>query len=257
MLRISVDMDGVLINLMEEFCRLYNCMYNEEKTLDDISCWDFFRKWDLTEAQTYKMFETIEIKNIPVIDSNACLYMNELQGFSRVDIVTARRESTRSNIEAKLLAMKITTPECYRELKIVPYFPADAKLNFNYDIYIDDSENLAESIKKKSNTFLFLWSQPWNSRVKEAINVKRVNGWKDILKILKIKNKNKPFHERISNESCYKCPFKLYMSNDVRCSVHHLSLYETDNNDFKCLFKGNSQNAFVKILKNKNDNQNA
>ena len=185
-MNIAVDLDGVLWDLMQELCRVHNAVNDDNKKVTDIDDWSFFDKWHITEKEFVSMLNIIKLKDVPIIDSKAHKYLKKLQKYGTVDILTARREETRGEVIDKLESMKIYEGKHYESLIIVPYHPYDVKINYQYDVYIDDSPRLADTIKvynleENERKFLFLWNQPWNWKIESSQRVKRVNGWKDII----------------------------------------------------------------------------
>ena len=44
-MRIAVDIDGVLLDLVITFCEIFNERYNTHYTKEDVSNWEFFNDW--------------------------------------------------------------------------------------------------------------------------------------------------------------------------------------------------------------------
>ncbi len=65
----------------------------------------------------------------------------------------------------------------------------DSKLNYKFDIYIDDCPLLVDEIKEYPDRILLLYQQPWNLDCEEAENVFKVKDWYEVMeKIEEITN---------------------------------------------------------------------
>ena len=190
MKHIAVDLDEVLWCLMSEFTRIYNCVFNKKRTIEDWDDWDCCEKWGITNSQKSGLFGAINLMNVPVIDRHAPKYLKKLQEYGIVDLLTARREESRGGLIEKLESIGIFEGEHYRKLVIVKFYPFNVKANYHYDVYIDDNPRLANSIVKENDKGdkemkILLWDQPWNWKVESNQYVTRVTGWKHVLEWFK------------------------------------------------------------------------
>ena len=47
-MRIAIDIDGVLLDLMVSYCEIFNERHKTEYTKKDVKNWEFFRDWNST-----------------------------------------------------------------------------------------------------------------------------------------------------------------------------------------------------------------
>ena len=191
-MKISVDVDGVLLEFVEKFCEIFNERYSTSYRKSDITRWEFFSDWNVSEEQCYEIFYEIygDSMTIPLIDDKIPEYLEELNAMNKVDIVSARSSQYKSQLEKKLTFHGIKQGLHYRNLILVNSKPYDLKLTHDYDIYVDDNPNLVEPLKKKMRKYLLLFDQPWNQECKCEKNVIRVNNWKEVVeKIMNLERK--------------------------------------------------------------------
>lgn len=191
-MKISVDLDGVLIQIMEEWIRIYNNRYYKNKiTIEKITQWDFYKHLGITELELSQIFDCIDLKTIPIIDKRAPKYLKKLNKKHTIHIVTARYrgEKDRPKVQEKLDLMGLVKGVHYDKLVITDNYPKDIKILLNYDVYVDDSPFLAESFQNdelfRQFKLLLLMDQPWNWRVESQFGTIRVRNWKEIYKWLK------------------------------------------------------------------------
>jgi 5'(3')-deoxyribonucleotidase len=181
-MKIAIDIDGVLLDIIVRYCEIYNKRYNTNYQKSDVTSWDFFKDWSITEEAAFNIFYEIyaDSMNVPFIDDNAPKIMKSLNELYDVDIVSARLPDYRSSIVEKLDFHDIREGIQYIELILLHHKPYDVKLKQHYDVYVDDNPNLVESIKKLGNRTLLLFDQPWNQESVCENNVYRVYNWNGI-----------------------------------------------------------------------------
>lgn len=185
-MRISVDIDGVLLDLVGQVCNIYNNNYNAHYSNKDVVQWEFFRDWNLSEEKIYDIF-TLAYQNsayISLVDIKTPYILKELNGKYHVDLVTARDKKYENQLFKRLNTLNIKKGIQYENLIHVKTKPYDVKLGLNYDIYIDDNPYLTQHLELYENKTLLLYDQPWNRDVIKKINYIRVNDWNQIGRIL-------------------------------------------------------------------------
>ena len=183
-MKIAIDIDGVLLDIIVRYCEIYNKRYGTNYKKKDITNWDFFKDWKITEENAFNIFYEIyaDSMKIPFIDENAPEIMKKLNEKYDVDIVSARLPEYRTSIVNKLNFHNIREGIHYVELILLHHKPYDIKLKQNYDVYIDDNPNLVEPIKKLKNRTLLLYDQPWNQDSVCKKNVYRIYDWNGVYK---------------------------------------------------------------------------
>lgn len=186
-MKIAIDIDGVLLDIIVEYCIIFNKRYGTNHQKKDVTKWDFFKDWNIDEDTGFKIFYEIyaDSMSIPFIDDNAPEIMKKLNEAYDVDIVSARIPEYRSSIKKKLDFHNIKEGIQYSELVLLHHRPYDIKLKERYDLYVDDNPNLVEPIKKLKNRTLLLFNQPWNQDIICENNVYRVHNWKEVYQKIK------------------------------------------------------------------------
>ncbi|MBN1800333.1 MAG: hypothetical protein JW891_02445 [Candidatus Lokiarchaeota archaeon] len=179
---IAVDIVGVLLDAIERFIEEFNEVYKTNRKKSDITRWDFYLDWDLSEREFFNLFYTAyeKMMEIPFIDDNAPEYLKRIHGKSDVSILSAGQPRFRSDLVKKLRFHEIKEGIHYKDFIIVKERPWDLKLAYDFDIYIDDNPNLVEPIKIMKEKYLLLYDQPWNKESSCEGNVIRVRDWKEI-----------------------------------------------------------------------------
>jgi uncharacterized HAD superfamily protein len=182
--KIALDLDGVLAELLEGFCSIYNERHKRNLSLDQINDWYFFDQLGFSEEELLDFLDEVWSMwwIIPPTESNLKQYLLNLTE-SRpiiIDIVTCRNEKTTPYVKKWLKKHKIP----YRSLVIAK--DVAEKLSFGYDIYIDDSPHLMKLIATNNvKAKAILYVRPWNSTFSQSKNVFRAENWEQIYQILK------------------------------------------------------------------------
>jgi uncharacterized HAD superfamily protein len=181
-MKIAVDIDGVILDLVVKVCEIFNRLHKTNYTKNEVTRWEFFRDWNIPEKEIFEIFEKAyeESMTIPTIDNNTPHVLQRINARYHVDLLTARSKTFEAQLINKLNSLKIIKGSHYQNLNYADPKPYDLKLNLDYDIFIDDNPNLVESIKKFPEKKVFLYDQPWNKDLTENNNVKRVFNWEQI-----------------------------------------------------------------------------
>ena len=186
MKKIALDIDGVLLDLINRFCEIFNKRYDSAYREEDIKDWEFFNDWNITEMEFYEIFyEIYQDINLPLIDVDAPKYLRALNKKYDIDLVTARSAQSKILLIKNLKAVGIEKDNHYKNLIMVNPKPYDIKLQYDYDIYIDDNPNLVKGIKFLEQKILLLFDQPWNRKTHSNTNIFRVNSWIEIFQKLR------------------------------------------------------------------------
>ena len=181
-MKIAIDIDGVLLDIMVTYCEIFNAKHNTEYTKEDVTSWEFFKSWDIPEKDAFEIFYNLytDSMKVPIIDKEATEIMHRLNNCHDVYIVTARSPEYRAPIIKKFRFHNIFKGIHYEDLILLHQKPYDIKLSLDFDVYVDDNPNLVESIKDMADKKLLLYDQPWNQDLILYRNIKRVFNWKDI-----------------------------------------------------------------------------
>ncbi len=182
-MKIAVDVDGVILDIMTPFSKMFNEKHGTHYSLNDMIKWDFFLDWDVSEKEFLEMFEKIFKNEVraKLIDDAIPEIMKVLNQNHNIDLLTARENTYKRQLIDTLKKWGIIKSVHYNKLLMVGNTTQDIKLNYEYDVYIDDNPFLIKAISKKKYRHLLLFDQPWNQQSIKARNITRVYSWEEIL----------------------------------------------------------------------------
>jgi len=182
-MNIACDLDGVIWDIMGVFLELYNEKFKKNIKYSDIQTWYFFpqENFEAVYLDTLKRIDEYRFLD-PIINH----YLFLLMGKHEVKILT-KEQNPIEVLKEKLESGNIR--EGFEYLELIKLEIKDKKLNYKFDIYIDDCPLMIEDIKQYPDRILLLYDQPWNWDYEESDNVFRVKDWYDIIdKIEEIEN---------------------------------------------------------------------
>ena len=178
-MKIALDVDGVLADVIESWL-IYNNKIRNNISKDEITNWDFWKKFKINRYDFYEELSTCwkNWNTIPPTEDNLSIITENLSNFGQVDIVTAREISTDPFVKNWLKQHDIT----YHNY--VSVIDGPMKANLDYDIFIDDSPlNAIKFLERKKNVFLY--SQPWNQNISNP-NIQRISTLSEAVEKLKL-----------------------------------------------------------------------
>lgn len=178
-MRIALDVDGVLANMIEPLLRLYEDETGVRITVEEVDDWDFWKKRGISKQKFIELMIRTWSRwwEIEPLEDDVSEDVDKLNRLGHVDIVTQRPAKTIGYVKEWLARNKIR----YRKFTWVP--PRTTKAKLSYDIYIDDSPKLAEELNKLGRPML-LYNQPWNRSFGETSIIRRVYSLDDCIRIL-------------------------------------------------------------------------
>ena len=185
-MKVAVDIDGVLLDIIIPYIKKFNQKHNTDYTKKDVTNWDFYKEWNITEDDSFEIFYEIyeNTMSVPFIDGDAPKFMKKLHTLHELYILSARAPQYRPQIFEKLNFHNIKKGSHYNDLMLVNHKPYDLKINEPFDVYVDDNPNLAQAIQKSQDKYLLLYNQPWNQNIENTNNIIRVFNWKGIYTVL-------------------------------------------------------------------------
>ncbi len=179
-LKIAVDLDGVLAETMEAWCRIANERYGSHLKLEDLDSWTSWNKVRITKDQFFQILnETWDRWDmIPPTEPGLTAKVAQVETLGDLDIVTGRSKQTVESAKLWLSHHKIP----YRRFIRVRGWRD--KVFLNYDAYIDDAPELMPLISRNPSMRGVLYDRPWNRDVSEMPRVFRVKSWTQIPKVL-------------------------------------------------------------------------
>lgn len=183
-MKIALDVDGVLADIILVWINEYNRKYNKSITRETIRNWDFWKELGVDKYEFYYQLSNCwsQWKNVPPMESNIAEVVAKLNSMSVVDIVTARDQDSTRHVIDWLEYNKIK----YNEYVAVP--DGRDKANLDYDVFIDDSPHNAMRMAAKGRSVL-LYDQPWNKSISNSkiMRIKKLHEAVDIISTLNLK----------------------------------------------------------------------
>lgn len=180
-LKIAVDLDGVVWDIMGVFIDIYNSLFKKNVKWEDVDDWYYFPKeqFDIVYPLTLP-----RIMEYPILDKNIPTHLYFLNKIHDVSILT-KEQNPIGTLEAKLETLDIYKGREYNTLiKADLNYP---KVNYVFDIFIDDYPGMGKEIQEFPKKVLLYYTQPWNKRTtyKGINNVLRVEGWDEIMSFIR------------------------------------------------------------------------
>ena len=177
MLKLGIDLDDTINNLVDVWIEKYNEDYNDNVKIEDIKTWNI---GDYTKAgkDFYKYLGDGEtFKNLSIKDGAANI-IGKLCEQHEVYIVTANASYNKGVCDDKVNFIK----------KFMPFFPIkniifiNNKSLLDLDVLIDDGLHNFEGFKGRKIVF----SRPWNEMVSEKYDY-RITKWdNELLSVIKL-----------------------------------------------------------------------
>ncbi len=180
-LRIAVDLDGVLAETMEAWCKRAGQILGKRLTLEDLDSWASWRKFGITKDQFFALLNGVwdTWQDIPPTEPSLSAKVARIEDLGSLDIVTGRSRSTVESAKLWLADHKIP----YQRFVRVEGWRD--KVFLNYDVYIDDAPELMPLISRNPLMRGILYERPWNRDVGDLPRVFKVDKWAQIPKVLK------------------------------------------------------------------------
>lgn len=180
-MRIAVDLDGVLAETMEVWCKRANEFLGTNLKLSDLDTWASWRRLGISRDQFFQFLDEAwdEWETIPPTEPRLAEKVEKIAGMGQIDIVTGRSKESVAAAKNWLSNHKIP----YQRFVRVPGMRD--KIFLNYDVYIDDAPELMPLISRDPSKWGILYTRPWNTTVPELRHVYRVENWAEISKLLK------------------------------------------------------------------------
>jgi len=180
LLKIALDLDGVLADTMKLWLRLWNRRTGQKLSYEDLTEWDFWRNLEISEAEFMEiMNEAWRMwKSLPPTEPNLSEKVSRLKELGRIDIVTARPRETEK------YALRWLDEQGILYDSYVWIRSSRIKAKLDYDVFIDDSPLIVDGciMRKK---ILLLYDRPWNKNVPESRLVYRIKSLDEAYAILK------------------------------------------------------------------------
>lgn len=201
-LKIGVDIDSVLAEIMPLFLRSIEKRHGLILKKEDITKWNM--KWNIFDLddrmheKTIDLYEEIcfvldklydDVIDVPLV-AGAKEGMEYLRKHYDVKLITSRNETTTK------IATQKWVKKNFGDIEVV-FTDAD-KNGYNVDVLVDDAPHHITSFAQKGG-WAIIFNQPWNKEIEigENMHVLRAADWEsvcsavELVRILKLMDKNK------------------------------------------------------------------
>jgi len=181
-LKIAVDLDGVVWDIMGTFVEIYNEMYNENLKSTDVDKWNYFPEDRWNEVYPLTLPRILEY---PILDFCIPSYLFFLNKVHDVSILTKEQNKVEV-LKYKLETLSIDEGREYNELIRVD--TKDCKLDYGFDVFVDDNPTMIEKMRNYPKKLLLLYDRPVNRKddVNFFSNIIRVVGWKEVFSHIRL-----------------------------------------------------------------------
>ena len=180
-LRVSLDIDDVLAQTVVDVLGILEEKTGKKVLKENVKGWNLDHMVDGTGISVKDLFGWVWSghywEDIQPESNEITTLVNELSQIADVSIVTS---ASTSQVEGKAKWLEQHNIEV--PLVIIPY--GKTKDDMPFDIFIDDRPETIEGAVAKGKLGI-LYSQPWNSAVKEGSHLIRVNTLREAVDVVK------------------------------------------------------------------------
>lgn len=180
-LKIALDLDGVLAETMDAWCKRANEEYGKSLTLEDLTTWASWNHVGIAKDDFYRILDEVwdSWEEIPPTEDNIAEKVSKIKSFGQIDIVTGRSLQTVEAVKKWLKHYKI---EYDHFVRVRGWRD---KVHLNYDAYIDDAPELMPLISRRPLSWGILYDRPWNRDVIDMPKILKAKNWNAIPELLK------------------------------------------------------------------------
>ncbi len=191
-MRIGVDIDDTLVDLVTPFTEFHNEAYGTSLRKADFityATWQIVGGTHEDDLRKFAEFDqTAHAKNMKPMDG-ACAAIDVLSKVHELCIITARPESFVSETH---LWLREHFPEKFKDIyfaqdyktsAVTRQHKADFVTQLGVHMFIDDNMRYAEECAEVG-TRVLLFNQPWNQAPHLPAGITRVHSWEEILRII-------------------------------------------------------------------------
>jgi len=177
-MKIALDVDGVLADIIFVWLDDYNKTHNKSITKEDTDKWDFWKNLGYDKYRFYDDLSRCWSKwmDVPPMEQNLAAASEKLNSVGTVDIVTARDAGSTQYVKQWLVHHGIKYNEYVAVLR------GSDKADLDYDVFIDDSPLYVVDMASRGRNVL-LYDQPWNKSVIDSkiVRIKKLEEAVDII----------------------------------------------------------------------------
>ncbi len=189
--RIAIDVDGVLFDFLTQFIIFYNQRHGTSFTINDIITYDFSKVFQASEEELRRdmneFYQSPLFRNLPLIPG-AQRGVRQLAQNNTLSVVTSRPDFISGET---LTSLSKHFPELFSRIHFTSQYggnghkekKSDYCLEHGYELIIEDVAEYANECAERG-VMAILLTRPWNREENLHQNVKRVNDWNEILRVL-------------------------------------------------------------------------
>ena len=180
-LKIAVDLDGVLAETMEAWCKRANKEFGKSLKLEDLNTWASWKVVGIPKNDFYRILDEVwdSWKEIPPTEPDIAGKLAKIERLGQLDIVTGRSLDTVESVKKWLLYHKV------RYENFVRVRGWRDKVHLDYDVFIDDAPELMLLISRSPLAWGILYERPWNHEVADMPRVLKAKNWGQIPELLR------------------------------------------------------------------------
>ena len=179
-LRIALDLDGVLAETMDAWCKKANEEFGKSLKLEDLNTWASWGIVGISKNDFYRILDEVwdSWKEIPPTEPGIAEKVAKIENFGQLDIVTGRSLNTLESVKKWLKYHHV------RYENFVRVRGWRDKVHLDYDVFIDDAPELMPMISRSPLAWGILYDRPWNSDVLDMPRVLKAKNWGQIPELL-------------------------------------------------------------------------
>ncbi len=179
-LKVAVDLDGVLAETMEVWCKRANQEFGKSLKLEDLNTWASWEVVDIPKNDFYRILDEVwdSWRDIPPTEPEIAGKLARIERFGRIDIVTGRSLNTVESVKKWLRYHKV------RYENFVRVRGWRDKVHLDYDVFIDDAPELMPLISRSPLLWGILYDRPWNRDVVDMPRVLKAKNWGQMPELL-------------------------------------------------------------------------
>ena len=179
-LRIAVDLDGVLAESMEVWCKKANKEFDLSLKIEDLDGWSSWKKFGISRDDFYRILDESweDWEEVPPTEPQLASKVALVEKFGDIDVVTGRSRRTEEAARKWVDHQKVS----YRHFVRVGGWRD--KILLDYDVYIDDAPDLMPLVSGSTTGWAILYDRPWNQKVPAMQKVLRAENWNQIPKLM-------------------------------------------------------------------------
>lgn len=188
-----MDLDGVLAETMEAWCKKANGEFGKSLKLEDLTTWASWGLVGISKDDFYRILDEVwdSWKDIPPTEDNIAEKVSKIRPFGQIDIVTGRSPRTVEEVKKWL---KHYLVEYDRFVRVRGWRD---KVHLDYDVYIDDAPELMPLISRRPVSWGILYDRPWNRDVADLPKVLKAKNWSAIPTLMKKVQKHRDEQTKI------------------------------------------------------------